>query len=76
MAKKAITVGDLVAQGKHLVLTCKACKTISTKDPSDVFFRFKMEFSVLQEMLNCPECGHSNGVKIEIVDNPLSKAPS
>ena len=65
MAKKAITVGDLIAQGKHLVLTCKACNTISTQDLNDVFFRPKIELSVLQEMLSCPECGHSNGVDDE-----------
>ncbi len=65
MAKKAITVGALVAQGKHLVLTCKTCNTISTKDLNNVFFRPKMEFSVLQEILSCPECGHSNGTDDE-----------
>jgi hypothetical protein len=64
-AKKAVTVGDLIAHGKQIVLTCKACNTIRTKDLNDAFFRPKMELSVLQEMLSCPECGHSNGVDDE-----------
>ena|GEM_PF-5776558 len=62
MAKKAITVGDLIAQGQHLVLTCKACNTISTKDLNDVFFRPKMELLALTHMMHCPECGYSNSV--------------
>ena len=60
MVRKAITVGDLIAQGKHLVLTCKACNTVSTKDLNDVFFRPKMELSVLADLMHCPECGYCN----------------
>ena len=60
MARKAITVGDLVAQSKHLVLTCKACNTISTEDLNDVFFRPKVEFSLLPLMMQCPVCGYGN----------------
>ena len=62
MAKIATSVGDLIAQGRHLVLTCKACNTISTKDVKDVFFRPKMELSVLVNMMHCSECGYCNGV--------------
>ena len=65
MRNTAVTVGQLIAQGKHLVLACKTCNTISSKDPSDVFFRPKMELLVLQGMLSCPECGRSNGVDDE-----------
>ena len=63
MAQKAITIGDFIARCPHLGITCKTCNTISTKYLNDVFFHPKMEFSVLQGMLSCPECGRSNGVE-------------
>ena len=32
MAKNAITVGVVIAQGKHLALKCNVCNTASTRD--------------------------------------------
>jgi RNase P subunit RPR2 len=62
MARKSVTVGQLTAQNKHLALTCKACNTISTKNLNDVFFRPKMELSMLTHVMHCPECGYSKRV--------------
>jgi hypothetical protein len=46
---------------KLVMLTCRACNTVSTKDLNEVFFCPNMELSVLDQLLQCPECGYRNG---------------
>ena len=54
------TVADAIAQKKRLVFTCKACNTITSKEPNDVFYPQKMELTIVQQIAVCPECGAAN----------------
>ena len=39
---------------KLVVLTCRACNTVSTKDLNAMFFCPNMELSVLGQLMQCP----------------------
>ena len=54
------TVAEAIAQDKRFVFTCKACGTVISKQPNDLFFRSKMELEILQQISICGECGACN----------------
>ena len=53
-------LGDLIAQRKRLVFNCMACKTITSKRPSEQLYKPNMELNVLEQICVCPECGVGN----------------
>ncbi len=54
------TIADAIAQRKRLVFTCMACKTITSKEPNDLFFKPNMELNILEKVSVCTECGANN----------------
>ena len=54
------TVAEAIAQDKCFVFTCRACRTVISKQPNDLFFRPKMELHILQQISVCSECGAAN----------------
>ena len=58
--RPARTIADVIRQKKRFVFTCLACKTITGKEPKELFFRPNMELAVLEKVSVCPRCGASN----------------
>ena len=54
------TIGEVIAQRKRFVFTCMACKTITSKEPNELFYKPNMELSALERMSACSECGATN----------------
>ena len=59
-SRPPFTIGEVIAQKKRFVFTCLACKTITSKQPNDLFYKPNMELSVLERMSACSECGGTN----------------
>ena len=58
--RPARTIADAIAQRKRLEFTCLTCKTITSKEASDLFYTPNVELAVLEQVTVCPECGASN----------------
>ena len=54
------TIADVIKQKKRFVFTCLSCKTITSKEPNDLFFKPNMELTILENVSVCPKCRASN----------------
>ena len=54
------TIADAIAQKKLVVFTCKACGAITSKEPSDLLLKPKLELTALEAVSVCPQCGAGN----------------
>ena len=55
------TIFEAIAQGKRLVITCRACKSITYSDPADLPLRPNIELSTMEAFWPCPNCDAVNG---------------
>ena len=54
------TIADVIRQKKRIIFTCTGCKTITSKDPTGIFYKPNMELRSVESFTACPECGASN----------------
>ena len=65
------TIADAIAQKKWLVVTCRACKTISYTDPTRLPFLPNIEITALEAFWPCPSCNAVNG-EFEVPNGVIS----
>ena len=58
------TIGEVIERNLRLVFTCTACKTITSRDASGIFYKASMELHAIESFSVCAECGASNSPEI------------